>query len=61
MADLFPVTDDDKIAEIQREIDMRRRVYPHLIAEGKLKSEIAERRIEVFAAILSDYEQRRGG
>ncbi len=42
MTDLFPVSIDDAISEINRELEFRRRVYPRLIESKKLTREKAE-------------------
>jgi hypothetical protein len=38
--------------EIEREIKMRRQVYPRLIARRELRRQVAEFRIEVLEAVL---------
>ncbi len=45
----------EKLACIEREIAMRRRVYPKWIASGKLKPEKADREIAVMEAVAADY------
>lgn len=52
------ITDTDKLAELEREIVMRRQVYPHLIQTGRLELAEANRRAEVMEAIASDYRLR---
>lgn len=60
--DLFPaatpddVRIEDKIAEIERELGMRRTLYPKWVAEGKLQQADAHRRIITLEAILEDYK-----
>lgn len=53
-----PVTDDDKIKELDREIMWRHRVYPKLIRAGKMRPEAATRQLQVMNAILEDYKER---
>ncbi|GIV82720.1 MAG: hypothetical protein KatS3mg051_2074 [Anaerolineae bacterium] len=53
-----PVTLQDKIEELRRELQHRDRVYPRLIARGTLSAEQAARQIEVLQAILADYERQ---
>lgn len=48
----------DKIAELERELQVRRRVYPRWIQTGKLSRELAHRRIITLEAILADYRHR---
>jgi hypothetical protein len=50
MADLLPVTLDEMIAEMEREIAMRRTVYPRL---RSLRPDRAERQIDIALAILA--------
>ncbi len=52
---LFGVSKDEKIACLQREIELRTRVYARYIAEGKMKQSKAERELEIMYAILRDY------
>ena len=56
MSQLFEVTNEEKIACLQREIDMRIRVYGRYMAEGKMSKSKAEREIEIMKAILFDYQ-----
>ena len=64
-SDLFPpatiddVTRERKIAELNRELDMRAKVYPNLVRQGKVKQETADRRILVLQSILADYQGDR--
>jgi hypothetical protein len=55
MSQLFPITREDKIACIKREIEMRHKVYPRWISSGKMTMEKASREIEVMQQILEDY------
>lgn len=62
MADLFqsqPVPLDEKIAHLEREIRMRRNVYPRWVAAKKMRQDQADRGILVMEAILSDYQQQK--
>jgi hypothetical protein len=54
MSDLFPeVTPDEMIAEVEREIAMRRQVYPRLQANaGRSKVMEMDRRLHVMLAVL---------
>lgn len=45
MADLLsglPIPLEDQIAEIERELKQRDRVYPRLIEQGRLRGEVAD-------------------
>jgi len=60
MPDLFdrsPVTRHDKMRCLQRELDMRRRVYPRWVKTGKMLQVSADREIATMEAILADYEE----
>jgi hypothetical protein len=46
-----------KLAEISRELAMRRIIYPKMIAQDILNKRIAESRIKIMAAIAEDYER----
>lgn len=52
MADPTPT---EKRACIERELRMRRRVYPRRVADGKMTQAQADREIAVMEAILDDY------
>jgi len=45
----------DKNLAVERELTYRRRVYPRLIASGKMTDGFAAAQIAVFEAILEDY------
>lgn len=45
----------EKLKEVEREIGMRRRVYPGQIARGNLSDATAERQIAILQAIADDY------
>jgi phosphatidylserine decarboxylase len=56
MADLLtdalpPVTLDEQIAEVAREIELRKRVYPGFVARMKMDQEEAERHLERMRAV----------
>jgi len=48
-------TPREKLEAVEREIKMRRKVYPRWIETGKMKRETAEREIAVMEAIAEDY------
>jgi hypothetical protein len=60
VTDLLPVDLQDMLAGVERELKLRRAVYPRFVADGKMSRSLADRQIEVFEA-LRDYlkEQRR--
>lgn len=51
MSDLLPVDLRDMLACVDREIGMRRSVYPRWVAAGKMKQSRADREIEVMEAL----------
>lgn len=50
-------TKADKLAAIEREIRQRKRVYPRLIAQGKMTDGFAAAQIAVMEAIADDYRE----
>lgn len=53
MADLLPVTKAEMIKEAERELALRRRVYPRRITLGQMKQHQADRYIELQTAIIA--------
>jgi hypothetical protein len=53
-----PITDVDKLKCVEREVAMRKGVYPKWIAAGKLTRAKADREIAVMEAIAAEYRQR---
>ena len=51
----------DQIAEVKREIGMRRRVYPRMIDSEKMTKAEAETRMLAMVAVLQTLEGIRGG
>lgn len=45
----------EKLASAQRELGMRKRVYPRWVEQGKMKQAAADREIEIMQAIVDDY------
>lgn len=52
------ITIADKRREAERELAMRRRVYPRMVETGRIKKHEAERQIAVMEAIAEDYQER---
>lgn len=53
MPELFNAVDlQEQIAEVQREIAVRKRVYPRFVAQNNLTKAKAERQIAVMEAVL---------
>lgn len=51
MTDLFGWTNEDLAKEADRELEMRRKLYPKWVADGRMSQDIATRRINLMAAI----------
>ena len=47
--------DDEKLACLEREIRMRRKVYPRWVELGKMKEKDAAREIATMEEIAKDY------
>lgn len=52
MTTYAPITVDDEINEITREIGYRDRLYRRLVAESRMREHDAERRIAVMRQVL---------
>lgn len=48
----------EKLAEVEREIKQRQRVYPRLIAQDKLRKATADKQMEIMCAIAVDYRNK---
>ncbi len=55
MSQLFPITVQEKIACVTREVIKRRDVYARLVAAGKMSKAKSDREIEIMESILADY------
>lgn len=51
------ITRDQKRRCLERELRMRKRVYPSLIGRGKMTQQEADREISIMTAILADYPE----
>lgn len=49
---------EDIIKEVQREINMRKRVFPTWVLQGRVKQDVADKRIEIMEEILKDYQEK---
>ena len=47
----------EKLAEVKREIALRKNVYPKFVESGRLSQEEADRHISVMSAIADDYQR----
>lgn len=54
-------TADEKLAAVRRELNMRRRVYPRWVSNGKMSQAKADEETAVMEAIVADYERQVQG
>lgn len=54
-----PISIDDQIACIKRELRMRQSVYPRWIGAGRMKQQDAERELRAMQAVLTTLERVR--
>lgn len=52
------MTTQEKIKEIQRELNMRKKVFPTWVLQGRIKEDIANKRIKIMEEILADYQDK---
>lgn len=50
-------TDDEKRRCAEREVKMRKRVYPRWVEQGRMTQEKADEEIALMEAIAADYRQ----
>jgi len=60
MIDLLPITLDDQIAAVRREIAMRERVYPRQIGNGRMSRKTADRELALMQAVLETLIAMKG-
>ncbi len=51
------ITATDKRKCAERELAMRRGVYPRWVVKGRMKQEVADREIAIMEAIVEDYRR----
>lgn len=61
MSDLYPVSIEDMVSEVERELNQRRQVYARLVHNGSLNRRVADRRFEVMSAVLALLLEARDG
>ncbi|MBK6800322.1 MAG: hypothetical protein IPG83_02225 [Novosphingobium sp.] len=54
-------TADEKLAAVRRDLNMRRRVYPRWVSNGKMNQAKADEETAVMEAIVADYERQVQG
>jgi hypothetical protein len=52
-ASLFGISREDMLREVERELTLRRRVYPAWVSAGRIKLDRAERQIAVLEAVAA--------
>ncbi len=61
MPDLYPITLDDMIGEVARELELRRYVYTERCNAGRMNRRRADRQIDVMRAVLDKLKGERDG
>lgn len=56
---LFPPTLDEQIAEVERELEMRRRLYPLRVSEKKMGQQRADLQLGRMEAVLKTLRTMR--
>lgn len=51
---------DDKITCLEREINMRKYVYPRRVSENKMSQNKADAEIEIMKSVLKDIQKLAG-
>lgn len=52
---------DEQIAEVEREINMRQRVYPHQVMAKKMSQGTADRHLNLMRDVLASLKRIRNG
>ena len=47
-----------KLEAVERELKLRRRVYPSLILRGRMKQSFADLQVAIFESIADDYRRQ---
>jgi hypothetical protein len=51
------MTEHEKLRCVERELEMRRRIYPRWVATNKMTQKKADHEIACFEAIVEDYRK----
>jgi hypothetical protein len=54
----MPFTVEEKLKEVERELEQRHRVYRWQVRNGRMKAEVATRQIAIMTEIKLDYLNR---
>lgn len=49
----------DIIKEIQRELNMRKKVFPTWVLQGRITQQVADKRIKIMEYIFEDYKIKK--
>lgn len=60
MGDLLPVSIQDQIAEAERELKMREKVYPRQVEQRLMTQKTADLRISLMKAIIETLKSSQG-
>ena len=52
-------TVDELVFGVKREVGYRERVYPRLVAEGRMKQDTADYQLDLMRAVLANLEAQR--
>lgn len=52
-------TTEEKMKEIQRELNMRKRVFPAWVLQGRITQQVADKRIKIMEDIFKDYKIKK--
>lgn len=52
-------TTEEKMKEIQREINMRKRVFPTWVLQGRITQQVADKRIKIMEDVFEDYKTKK--
>lgn len=61
MSEAAPITLDEMIACAEREVRMRKRVYPRWVEHGRMTPQAANRETRTMEAILAELEKLKQG
>lgn len=53
-----PITTAEIVKEIQREVNMRKRVFPTWVLQGRIQQDVADRRIKIMEIVLEEYKTK---
>lgn len=55
-----PITDEEILTELRRELDQRRRCYPRWVNAKDLSPKTASRRLKIMERLVHEYEVKTG-